>query len=322
MIVVTGVAGFIGSRVARLLLDQGQTVMGIDNLNDAYDVRLKHWRLEHLLGGYPALEFHAADVTDIELLRTLLHGREITAVINLAARAGVRPSVENPWTYYETNVTGTLNLLHLCKELQIPKFVLASTSSVYGLGERPFAEKSPSDRPLSPYAASKKAAENLTYTYHHLHGLDVTVLRYFTVYGPAGRPDMSIYRFIHWISRGEPVRVSGNGHQERDFTYVEDIARGTVAALRPVGFDTINLGGDHPVSIRTIIETLESLLETKANIQMYESHASDVPATWADVTHAKDVLGWGPETALRDGLRQTVEWHQANRHTTSELRLD
>lgn len=321
MILVTGAAGFIGSRVVRLLLDRGHEVTGIDNLNDAYDVRLKQWRLEYPLGGRSGFTFRKQDITDLEGLRALVKGHRFDAVINLAARAGVRPSVDNPWSYYKTNVIGTLNLLVLCRDLGVPKLVLASTSSVYGNGDRPFREDAPTSRPISPYAASKKAAEELCHTYHHLFGLDVTVLRYFTVYGPAGRPDMSIYRFIHWISRGEPVYLHGDGRQERDFTYVEDIARGTVAAMRPTGYEVVNLGGDRPVSILTVIHLLEGLLNAKAHVEYGHPHASDVAHTWADISRAKELLDWSPETSLEFGLSRTVDWHRANADLTAKVML-
>ena len=233
MVLVTGCAGFIGWKVCEFLLKEGYIVIGVDNLNDAYDVRLKHWRLAQL-EGQPGFTFHRLDITDRPALaRSTFNVQRFDAVINLAARAGVRQSVENPWVYFETNVTGMLNLLDLCRDFGIKKFVQASTSSLYGANNpRPFCEDADTDEPLSPYAASKKAAETLCYTYYYLYGLDVTVLRYFTVYGPAGRPDMSLFRFVQWISEGRPVIVYGDGTQERDFTYVDDIARGTLAALK------------------------------------------------------------------------------------------
>src|SRR3972149_2215875 len=246
---VTGVAGFIASRVAEMLLEAGHSVVGVDNLNAAYDVRMKEYRLGKLQGR-PGFEFLRLDISDrvaIEQLDTQAgrdskaHGFE--AVVNLAARAGVRQSVENPWVYIDTNVTGTLNLLEVCREYRVPKFVLASPSSLYGEhNPAPYLEDANTDRPLSPYAASKKAAEALCHTYHYLHGIDVTVLRYFTVYGPAGRPDMSLFRFVQWISEERPVLVYGDGQQSRDFTFIDDIARGTIAALKPMRYEVINLG--------------------------------------------------------------------------------
>ncbi|MFQ5741601.1 MAG: SDR family NAD(P)-dependent oxidoreductase, partial [Acidobacteriota bacterium] len=264
-ILVTGCAGFIGWKVSELLLEEGHTVIGLDSLNDAYDVRLKRWRLEQL-ADRARFDFHRLDITDRDALGTFFHSESqirnpaFDAVVNLAARAGVRQSLVDPWAYYETNVTGTLNLLERCRESGIRKFVLASTSSLYGEGERPFREDAATDRPLSPYAASKKAAEALCYAYHHLYELDVTVFRYFTVYGPAGRPDMSVFRFIKWTAANEPLILYGDGTQERDFTYVDDIARGTVLGLKPVGFAVINLGSDHPVPLKTVVALLEDLL--------------------------------------------------------------
>jgi len=242
-------------------------------------------------------------------------------VVNLAARAGVRQSVQNPWVYVATNTTGALNLLELCRQHGIRKYVLASTSSLYGNNERPFREDMPTDRPLSPYAASKKGAETMCYTYHHLYGLDITVLRYFTVYGPAGRPDMSIFRFIRWIAEGEPIQVFGDGLQERDFTYVDDIARGTIAALRPTGYEIINLGGDRPVSLKWIIENIEQLVGKQAMWQMQPMHPADVQATWADITKARTLLGWEPQVSIEEGLRRSVEWYFANRDWAKEVVL-
>ncbi len=323
-VLVTGCAGFIGSKVAELLLKDGHAVVGVDDLTDAYDVRLKEWRLG-TLKGREGFSFSRHDVADRAAVRGLLDGtgtRRIDAIVNLAARAGVHGSVENPWVYYKANVVGTLNLLELCRERGVGKFVLASTSSLYGShNPMPFREDVDTSRPLSPYAASKKAAETLCYTYHHLHDLDVTVLRYFTVYGPAGRPDMSIFRFIRWIAEGEPVSLFGDGSQERDFTYVDDVATGTLAALRPAGFDIINLGGDRPVKVNYVIEMVEELLGKKASVEQQPSHPADVKATWADVSRAKQVLGWKPAITLEEGLRRSVEWYQQNRRWIKELRL-
>jgi nucleoside-diphosphate-sugar epimerase len=248
---VTGAAGFIGARVCELLLDAGHEIVGVDNLNSAYDPRLKHWRLRRLQS-IADFRFSQISITDSASVESLFAreaaadqngGPPFAAVLNLAARAGVRTSVADPWVYLKTNATGTLNLLELCRVHGVKKFVLASTSSLYG-GDNPvpFSEDADTSRPLSPYAASKKAAEAMAFAYHHLHGLDVSVLRYFTVYGPAGRPDMSVFRFMRQIAEGDPITVFGDGSQQRDFTYVDDIARGTLAALAPLGFEVINLG--------------------------------------------------------------------------------
>jgi nucleoside-diphosphate-sugar epimerase len=325
---VTGAAGFIGWKVSELLLASGYSVVGVDNLNDAYDVRLKEWRLGQLRGKQ-GFSFERLDITDRVALRGLFErgAAEVArgeapwaAVINLAARAGVRQSVENPWIYYETNVTGTLNLLELCREFGVKKFVQASTSSVYGSNNsRPFREDAVVTRPLSPYAASKLAAEGLCYTYHYLYGLDITVLRYFTVYGPAGRPDMSLFRFVQWISEGRPVAVFGDGKQERDFTYVDDIARGTVAAVRPLGFEVINLGSDKPAVLADAIRVIEELVGRRAAVEYSPRHPADVLATWANIEKAEKLLGWRPKTLLHEGLRELVSWYRENRSWGREI---
>ncbi|MCS7170048.1 MAG: NAD-dependent epimerase/dehydratase family protein, partial [Candidatus Kapabacteria bacterium] len=210
-------------------------------------------------------------------------------------------------------VIGTLNLLELCREQGISKFVLASTSSVYGAGTPPFREEDASDRPLSPYAASKRAAELLCATYHALYGLDITVLRYFTVYGPAGRPDMSLYIFAERLLRDEPLEIFGDGMQERDFTYVDDIAEGTIRALRPLGFAVINLGNSQRVRLLDAIAILEDALQRRARLVFYPAHPADVPSTEAEISRAKALLGWEPRTPFAEGVRRLVQWHLHSR---------
>ena len=322
---VTGVAGFIASKVAEFLRAEGHTVVGLDNLNDAYDVRLKRWRLAQL-EGRPGFEFHRLDICDRNGLRELfntqygIRNMPFDAVINLAARAGVRPSVENPWAYYETNVTGTLNLLELCREFGAAKFVQASSSSGYGRGNpMPYREEQNTDLPPSPYAASKKAAETLCATYHTLHGLDVSVLRYFTVYGPAGRPDMSPFRFVQWISEGRPVTVYGDGSQSRDFTYVDDIARGTLAALKPLGYEVINLGSDRPIGLMDAVRVIEQLVGRRALVEYRPRHPADVKDTGTDIREAERVLGWRPEVAFEEGMARAVDWYRENRGWAREV---
>lgn len=322
---ITGTAGFIAARVAERLLAAGHTVVGVDNLNDAYDVRLKEWRLARLQA-QPNFTFDALDITDRPRLTECFSrameasGEGIAAVLNLAARAGVRQSVENPWVYIETNTTGTLNLLELCKAFEVTKFVLASTSSLYGKDNpMPWQEAQDTSRPLSPYSASKKAAETLCYTYHTLYGLDVTVFRYFTVYGPAGRPDMSLFRFVQWISEGRPVTIFGDGRQSRDFTYVDDIARGTIAGLQPVGYEVINLGSDEPVVLLDAIHAIEKMVGQKAKLTFAERHSADIPASWADITKAQTLLGWRPAYPFIQGLQTLVDWYQTNREWASAI---
>jgi len=330
---VTGCAGFIGSKVAEMLLDRRHLVVGVDNLNDAYDPRLKHWRLAQLTAR-EGFRFHELDITDRDGLEKLFaddaerpeqdepEARPYSAVVNLAARAGVRPSVENPWVYVDTNTTGTLNLLDLCRRFEVRKFLLASTSSLYGAHNPvPFREDTDTDRPLSPYAASKKGAEALAHTYHHLHGIDVSIPRYFTVYGPAGRPDMSVFRFVRRIAEDEPIVVFGDGHQSRDFTYVDDIARGTLAALEPLGYEIVNLGGDHAVELNYIIDQIGKILGKRPKIEHGPFHPADVRATSAEISKARRLLAFEPQVPIEEGLRRSVDWYLKNRETALPLEL-
>ena len=319
---VTGAAGFIGSKVAEQLLDRGDAVVGIDNMNDAYDVRLKDWRLKRL-EGRERLTFVKGDIANYADVEKLFKAHTFDGVLNLAARAGVRQSVENPQVYIDANITGTLNLLRLCAEYDCRKFVLSSTSSLYGGDNpRPYVETLDTNRPLSPYAASKKAAEAYCYTYHYLFGIDVTVLRYFTVFGPAGRPDMSLFRFVQWIVEGRPVVVFGDGRQERDFTFVDDVARGTIAALKPVGYEIVNLGNDEPVVLMDAIHLIEELTGCKARIEYRPMHKADVLATWANISKAQELLGWRPRNDFAQGVRQLVDWYMANREWAKDIRTD
>jgi nucleoside-diphosphate-sugar epimerase len=327
-ILVTGAAGFIASRVCALLRDAGREVTGLDNFNDAYDRRLKDWRWGQLekAGG---VELHRLDLTDAAGLRKLFqkHGAGRTApfdaVINLAARAGVRASVENPSVYVEANVSGALNMLEMCREFGVKKFVLASTSSLYGREHpTPYREDMNTDRQLSPYAATKKAAEAMAYTYHFLHGLDVSVLRYFTVYGPAGRPDMTPLRFVQRIREGRTITVFGDGSQSRDFTYVDDIAQGTISAMRPTGYEIFNLGSDEPLKLSAMIEMIEELVGQKAKIDYRPWHPADMMATWADISKARRDLGWSPKTPFSEGLGQLARWYAENREWAREIDTD
>ncbi|MBI5740622.1 MAG: SDR family NAD(P)-dependent oxidoreductase [Nitrospirae bacterium] len=311
-IVVTGCAGFIGWKVARTLLDMKKKVIGIDNINDYYDPALKHWRLKTLKSS-PDFSFHKIDIADYKKLKKVFQENKADAVINLAARAGVRASVEDPWVYLDTNTKGTLNLLECCKDHKVKKLVLASTSSLYASLDMPFKETSKTDTPLAPYSATKKGAETLCYAYHYLYGLDITVLRYFTVYGPAGRPDMSIFKFVKNMDAGKPIPLFGDGTQTRDFTYIDDIADGTIRALKPVGYEIINLGSDHPVQLNYVIGLLEKYLGKKAKIKRFKLHPADVTATWANIDKAEKMLGWRPGMPLEQGVENTVRWFVENK---------
>ena len=317
---VTGAAGFIGSRLAEVLLEQGHTVTGVDNLNDAYDVRMKDFRLRKLQA-IQGFTFLRADISDRTILdaNSTLAGQKFEAVINLAARAGVRASVENPWVFYESNVLGTLNLLELCRQRGIPKFLTASTAGVYGdKAPRPTSEEADSNHPLQPYAASKKASEVLAHSYHALYGLDVTVVRYFNVYGPAPRPDMVIFRFAKWITEGQPVELFGDGEQSRGFTYLDDIVSGTLAALKPLGYEIINLGGHQPLNLIELIRILEKLIGKKARVNQLPANPADIRASLADVEKAKRILGWQPQVGLEEGIGRLVDWYNAERDWARE----
>lgn len=311
---VTGAAGFIASKVSEFLLDAGHEVVGLDDMNDYYDVRLKEWRLAQLTGhkNAAAFAFHRGDVADRDTLDRLFQDAgPFDGVFNLAARAGVRASIENPWIYNRTNADGTLNVLECCRKHDVPRMILASTSSLYGAhNERPYKEDADTNRPLSPYAASKKAAEAMSASYTHLYGISTPVLRYFTVYGPAGRPDMAPYIFIDRISRGLPITVYGDGSQERDFTYVDDIARGTIATLDVKGHDVFNLGNDQPHKLTTLISTIEEAVGKKAVIEYAPMHRADMYATWANIEKARKVLGWRPQSSLAIGINATAAYHQ------------
>jgi len=275
---------------------------------------------------------------------------DFAAVFNLAARAGVRYSMENPHVYLSTNTLGTLNLLECQRKYGVKKQVLASTSSLYAGCPMPFTEDQPVNTPLSPYAATKKGAEMLAHSYHKLYGLDITVVRYFTVFGPAGRPDMSIFRFIKWIDEGQPLELFGDGSQSRDFTYVDDIARGTILAgnlygselratssellvpdsdlptqgskLKAPSFEIINLGGgNNPITLQAVIAFIENSLGKKAVIDERAFAPADIKETWADISKAKRLLGWEPQVSTEEGFRSTIDWHCANREWLKDISL-
>jgi len=320
-ILLTGCAGFIGARTAAMLLERGDEVVGVDNLNDYYDVILKQHRLEGLTG-HSGFSFHPLDIEDQDALAGLFAAHRFDAVINLAARAGVRASIENPRVYLTTNTQGTLNLLELMTSHKVPQFVMASTSSLYAGAPMPFVETADVTNPISPYAATKLAAEALARTWHHLHGINVAILRYFTVYGPAGRPDMSPFRFVEWVRRGEPIKLFGDGQQSRDFTYIDDVAAGTVAALALRGCEVINIGGGNtPLTINAMIAIIEQGLGKKALVEYLPPNPADMQDTAADISKAARILGWQPDIAPEKGLCRTAAWHLENASWLDRIEL-
>jgi UDP-glucuronate 4-epimerase len=313
-ILVTGAAGFIGSHTAEALLQRGDRVVGLDNLNDYYDPARKRANLEELAalpGAAERFRFAHGDVRDRALVRSLYAEHGFTAVAHLAAMAGVRVSVDDPWLYYDVNLTGTLNLLDAAREHGNPNFVLASTSSAYGNTKQvPFIETDAADRPLAPYPASKRSAELLGHSYHHIHGTDFTALRFFTVYGPRGRPDMLAYKLLTAMSNNEPMPLYNGGQMHRDWTFVTDIVHGIVAATdRRLGYEIINIGRGEPVLLADFVRSIEALAGRTAPVQSEPMMRADVSYTYADIGKARRLLGYEPKVSVEDGVKQFFDWY-------------
>lgn len=306
-VLVTGCAGFIGQATTKELLKQGHFVVGTDNMNNMYDVALKHYRLSQILSN-PQFDFYNYDIEDNRSLSYLFKKYYFDCVIHLAARAGVRASVSDPLSYYQTNLIGTLNILEMLRQYP-SKLVYSSTSSVYEGCEMPYNEKITGGVLLSPYASSKFAAESICGVYHSLYGIDISVLRFFTVYGPMGRPDMAPWMFTEKILKGDPIIIYGDGNQKRDFTYIDDIVNGIVKAIPLVGHETINLGSDNPYPVNDLINIIEIYSGEKA-IRKYEPrNISDMESTHADITKAKNILNWQPKISLNQGMMQMIAWY-------------
>ena len=316
-ILLTGAAGFIGFHVAKALLDRGDRVLGIDNVNDYYDVRLKEARLDRLRI-YPGFDFAKLDVADRDGILTLVEGhRDLRSIIHLAAQAGVRYSLENPYAYVDANVMGTLVMFEAARRIDgLTGITYASSSSVYGANrQQPFGVDDRVDEPVSLYAATKRSCELLAHTYSHLYGLPATGLRFFTVYGPWGRPDMAAYLFTSAILAGRPIKVFNNGKMARDFTYIDDIVAGTIAAHdRPpsggVGHRIYNLGNHRPEKLLDFIAVIERVLGRTAQKQLLPLQPGDVPESFADITASRRDLGFDPKTTIEIGLARFVEWYK------------
>lgn len=308
-ILVAGAAGFIAYKVCQDLLKDGHTVYGIDNVNDAYDVNLKKWHLAQIMP-FKRFTFSKFDICNKKALSEVVVPGKIDAVINLAARAGIRASLDNPWEFISTNVTGTLNLLEFCRERKTPKFILASSSSVYGSHPPlPTPESADASHPMQPYAASKIAAEALCHSYHHLYDLDVTIFRYFNVFGPGLRSDLAVFRFFQRIMEDKTIHIYGDGTLTRGFTYLDDISRGTILGLQPLGFEVINLGGHEQVSINDLVSRIEVVAGKKAAKHHTEGLRADMQANWADTSKARTMLNWDPQVDLDEGLRHLKSWY-------------
>ena len=311
---VTGGAGFIGSHLVDRLLSSGaEQITVVDDFNNFYDPEIKRANIsEHVTD--PRYKLAAVDIRDRAALEEIFNQNNFDGLVHLAARAGVRPSLSEPQLYTETNINGTVNLLELARKHNIKQFVFGSSSSVYGINAKvPFSEDDPIRQPISPYAATKAAGELLCHTYSHLYGLRCVCLRFFTVYGPRQRPDLAIHKFAKLISAGKPIPVFGDGTTRRDYTYVADIIDGVVAAIHydKSDFEVFNLGESRTVQLRELISLLENELDTHATIDRQPSQPGDVPQTFADITKARALLGYNPQTQIEAGLHRFVEWFRA-----------
>lgn len=314
-ILLTGGAGFIGSHTARALLARGDSVVIVDDFNDYYSPRIKRQNAEEL-AAHPQCTICEGDICDYTFLQDVMTSHPCTVVCHLAARAGVRASIQTPFLYEKVNVCGTTHLLQLAVDHNIENFVYASSSSVYGnMTEAPFCEDMQLDAPVSPYAATKKACELMAYTYHHLYGLPCTGLRFFTVYGPAGRPDMAPFIFTRHILRGTPITRYGDGTTQRDYTYIDDIVTGILAAIdTPHPYEIFNLGNCRPVALSTLITLLEKAIGKTAKITVEPLQPGDVLMTCADTSKAARMLGYTPKTPLEKGLQTFVDWFRTHGH--------
>ncbi|MBI3812694.1 MAG: GDP-mannose 4,6-dehydratase [Nitrospirae bacterium] len=313
-ILVTGGAGFIGSHVIERLLVEGSRVVCLDNFDSFYDPAVKRANLASA-ENHPNFRLIEGDIRDESTLARLFREERIAAVFHAAARAGVRPSIQDPVLYHDVNVHGTTRLLEAARSAEIKNFVFASSSSVYGVANRtPFSEEDPADFPISPYAATKRAGELICYTYHHLYGLPVTCLRFFTVYGPRQRPEMAIHHFTRLIDSGRPVPVFGDGSSRRDYTYIADAVQGVIRALAtPQPYEILNIGESQTTGLRELVTKIQTALGKKAQIQDMPPQAGDVPLTYADVGKAKRLLGYEPRTSIDEGLKKFMEWYRNNK---------
>jgi len=309
-ILVTGGAGFIGSHLSERLLREGHRVIVLDNFDDFYDPRRKRKNLEPIIQN-SRLRLYEGDLRDDAFVNKVFKAEGIEIIAHLAARAGVRPSIQFPALYAEVNIRGTFNLLEACRHHKVGRMVFASSSSVYGNNPKvPFAETDNVDNPISPYAATKKAGELICYTYHHLYGLDIACLRYFTVYGPRQRPEMAIHQFTRLIHQGKQISLFGDGSSRRDYTYVEDAVEGTVNALsRENGYEIFNIGESQTTTLAELVQMIEERVGKKAVIEYLPAQPGDMERTFADIHRAKEKLGYLPQTDMRTGIKKFVEWY-------------
>ena len=307
---VTGGVGFIGSHVCERLLEAGHAVCALDDLNDFYDPAIKQSTLRELQSRAQSFSFVHADITNRGEVDEIFGSMAFDQIIHLAARAGVRPSLENPALYQRVNVEGTVNVLEAARERGVKKITIASSSSVYGVNSKvPFSEADPISSAISPYAASKLGCEALGHVYHHVHGMDVCMLRFFTVYGPRQRPDLAIHKFARLMQSGQPIPVFGDGNTSRDYTYVDDTVDGVIAATeKEFGYEIINLGESQTVELDRLIELLEQAMGVKAEINRQPAQPGDVPITFANIEKAQRLLGYNPQVKIEDGIPRFIDW--------------
>ncbi|MEA1963722.1 MAG: GDP-mannose 4,6-dehydratase [Candidatus Aerophobetes bacterium] len=310
-ILITGGAGFIGSHLVDRLLEEKEEVIVVDNFDDFYNPQIKRDNLKNHLSN-PHLKLLEMDIRDKKALEQIFELNEITQVVHLAARAGVRASIKNPVVYEEVNVKGTLNLLEVCKNKNLKNFIFASSSSVYGVNTKlPFSENDSLSYPISPYAVTKKTGELICYTYHHLYGIPIICLRLFTVYGPRQRPEMAIYKFTRLIDQNCKIPIFGDGHSKRDYTFISDVIEGIMSTLKQkFDFQIFNLGSSKPVELKNLVSLIESALGKKAKINRTLEQPGDVPITYADITKAKKLLGYNPKVGIEEGIKKFVKWHK------------
>ena len=310
-ILITGGAGFIGSHLVDRLLEAGEEVIVIDNFDDFYNPQIKRDNLKNHLSN-PNFKLLEVDIRNKKALEQIFELNEITRVVHLAARAGVRSSIKNPSLYEEINIKGTLNLLEVCKNKNLENFIFASSSSVYGMNTKlPFSENDSLIHPISPYAVTKKTGELICYTYHHLYGIPIVCLRLFTVYGPRQRPEMAIHKFTRLIDQNCEIPIFGDGHSKRDYTYISDIIEGIISALKQkFDFQIFNLGSSEPIELKKLVSLIESTLGKRAKIKHTLDQPGDVPITYADITKSKKLFGYNPKIKIDEGIKEFVKWYE------------
>ncbi len=320
-ILITGGAGFIGSQLAKTLLEKKHEIIVIDNLNDYYDPAIKRANIA-MLSAYDSFTFVEGDIREVAHLEAIFSKEKIAQVVHLAAQAGVRPSIQDPKLYYDVNITGTLNILETMRKYACKKMVFGSSSSVYGNNKiTPFSEEHPVDNPISPYAATKKSGELLCYSYHHLYNFDIFCLRFFSVYGPGQRPEMAIAKFTDAILNGRDIPMYGDGSSERDYTYVEDIVEGIMLSMKKLrGYDIFNLGESTTISLKNLITLIEKSCGKDSHITQLPMQAGDVSITYADISKAKNILGYKPKTTIEQGVANYVKWYKERKEKTNSTK--